>query len=752
MRVRMKRKHLLFAGASFLTVFLVFIFVLLPILEERSVDKLVAERKAHAGDKVLELIDNTTSVSRKLELIEKYVIQFGRVENQIYISAGISMWSMNEDYWSGFSLGEKAPYLHYYLENQMNKNRYSYEEATLAYADYLEKNEGREQALIFLEEKEREIAKSRDYPAEQVLLKRAMLLVEKGENEKAKQVLLDYQEQEQQRITALIEAYDHYIPFYQSEGWTRLMAEILIKENNVEEAIAVIDEWEESVAEHVEQFEEDGQVTASDRPLSLLKERITKLEQQEGGPFGSIKGTIKREDGKALEGVYVFLRDPGNVHMSGHPNYDYYVTTTNKDGFYEFKDVLPDSYQIALGFDFEHVDGYIWPAAREDWLHLPFDKEITYDITLMKLMTVQTPVNNEKLTGETITFQWEPVKNAAYYRVQVNFPVKNGTQSYYLRSYVEEEQLVVPVEELMHLGFASAYRMDDDGNFFVEPAGLLGFAASDKRYSWSVTAFDESNREITRSNGYRLNENTVGDIPFFEMPTRQLTEADSLVLAEKYDEALTLYREDIAANRFDWHALKMAARLIHFELINQKVVDAALEKEMYGYMETLAFELKIASYVEQLLNRASEKEDWEEYQKWFNEYEEIGERINYFQAYDHSQALAKQERWAEVVKWLHYSVNEDPANEFISHLLAAELVVGTDKELVKTLAAQYPLLINEYDDWSDVVANVEGNEQLQEALTSYLKGDKERFTSKSEKVKHPGNQAFLSKLREHRYY
>lgn len=42
------------------------------------------------------------------------------------------------------------------------------------------------------------------------------------------------------------------------------------------------------------------------------------------------------------------------------------------------------------------------------------------------------------------------------------------------------------------------------------------------RFSWNIEALDADGRLITRSNGYRLNEDTVGNMPFFYLKEESL--------------------------------------------------------------------------------------------------------------------------------------------------------------------------------------------------------------------------------------
>ncbi|WP_281202997.1 hypothetical protein [Cytobacillus kochii] len=91
----------------------------------------------------------------------------------------------------------------------------------------------------------------------------------------------------------------------------------------------------------------------------------------------------------------------------------------------------------------------------------------------------------------------------------------------------------------------------------VDPNTLLAFTNPNNRFSWSVDAFDEHDKLLTRSNGYRLGNDTIGHLPFFYLKTRTLTEADQLLLDKKFTEALEAYK----VNLDDKHSERMIKRL-----------------------------------------------------------------------------------------------------------------------------------------------------------------------------------------------
>lgn len=123
------------------------------------------------------------------------------------------------------------------------------------------------------------------------------------------------------------------------------------------------------------------------------------------------------------------------------------------------------------------------------------------------------------------------------------------------RSHIATNKTDVPVEDLYN--HTVGLSMSDDEPNSVDPITLLAFTNPNNRFSWSVDAFDENDELLTRSNGYRLGNDTIGHLPFFYLKMRTLTEADQLLLDKKFTEALEAYK----VNPEDKHSERMIKRL-----------------------------------------------------------------------------------------------------------------------------------------------------------------------------------------------
>lgn len=79
----------------------------------------------------------------------------------------------------------------------------------------------------------------------------------------------------------------------------------------------------------------------------------------------------------------------------------------------------------------------------------------------------------------------------------------------------------LPLETLYSVESSYSYKKFGDKEI-PDPSNLLGYADPSSRFSWSVEAYDAGGKLLTRSDGYRLNQQTMGHLPFFYLKERTL--------------------------------------------------------------------------------------------------------------------------------------------------------------------------------------------------------------------------------------
>ncbi|WP_042203941.1 carboxypeptidase regulatory-like domain-containing protein [Paenibacillus camerounensis] len=428
---------------------------------------------------------------------------------------------------------------------------------------------------------------------------------------------------------------------------------------------------------------------------SLIEEQLAALQTalQEAVKLGfnapaALSGTLTKSDGTPVARAGIFLRAESELYHSVSYDSEPYQIVTDGEGHFQFSGVIPGFYQIQLGLSFEQIDGWTWPVQSDDWIELQAGSSVIHDITLQPLLELQSPVNSQVLTGDTVQFKWEAVEGAAYYNLSTTVDDNGGLISHITRQRITDNQVAIPVTELYNSGGFST-GSSGGGWQSVSPASLLGFADPDSRFSWSIDAYDAQDRVITRSNGYRLNEETVGNLPFFYLKSRTMTAADKLVADKKPEEALEAYRSDYAANPQDDHALKMLIHLLFAKHSYSR--DAGVMNEAMTLLVKLVELRPDANFAFNLADYYLDRSDWSNYNQYYALYLELnGQEQGSYDRSLNALALMYQGKLDEARQQYALAMEADPSHRFIGSYLAAELAAGQPLESVLELSKRYP--------------------------------------------------------------
>ncbi|MDF9842104.1 MULTISPECIES: hypothetical protein [unclassified Paenibacillus] len=407
----------------------------------------------------------------------------------------------------------------------------------------------------------------------------------------------------------------------------------------------------------------------------------------------TLSGILTKSDGTPVARAGIFLRAESELYHSVQSDIEPYQIVTDAEGRFQFSGVIPGFYQIQLGFSFEQIDGWTWPVQSDDWIELKPGSAVTHDITLQPLLELQSPVNSQVLTGDAVQFKWEAVPGAAYYNLSTTVDDKGSFFSNVTRQRITYNQVEIPVTELYNSGgfSTSGFSTVEGGEGWqsVSPASLLGFANPDSRFSWSIDAYDAQGHVITRSNGYRLNEETVGNLPFFYLKSRTMTAADKLVADGKLEEALEAYHKDYAGNPQDDHALKMLIHLLFAKHSYSR--DAGTMDEAMTLLVKLVELRPDANFAFNLADYYLDRSDWSSFNKYHALYLELsGHESDSYDRFQNGVALMYQGRLDEARQQLALAMEADPGHRFIGSYLAAELAAGQPLESVLELAKRYP--------------------------------------------------------------
>lgn len=501
-----------------------------------------------------------------------------------------------------------------------------------------------------------------------------------------------------------------------------LRVELLLSSGDVHSGVAL-------VSARLEAGQGTGGGETEGNRRRQLEEALRLLEAERERVMSSrstVSGTVERRDGTTLSGVWVFLRDASIVNRSVTER-DRYRVRTGTDGGFSFEHVPPGSYQLFLGMKLEQMSGYAWAITSNDWIDVDGSSDVKYPVVLQPLLEQVAPVEDEAVSGDTLRFEWQPVTGAAYYRLNIGMEIENGWVSATYYDRVRDHWLELDKERLFDLRTGLVFETPGDWTT-IEPAVLLGFMNPDQRYFWHVEAYDAEDRMLARSNGYRLDERSMGKLPFFRLKGRTLTDEDRLVLSGRFKEALAGYELKITERPDDVHALRMAVRLREAKRLGDD--KTPMEDELLRHMQTLAELQPSVEHISRVMYAHYSRGEWKEYETQYARLVEMGaDGLSSYDRANYAGVLLQQGRYAEAKEILETAVPEDRSHRFIGHYVAAVLYVNQDASEALRVARAYPL--RSYGppllSWADLVERIQTEADASGDVLRYYKALNEKL-------------------------
>ncbi|WP_047983214.1 carboxypeptidase-like regulatory domain-containing protein [Ornithinibacillus californiensis] len=727
MRIKVKVKHLVLTVIALGILTPLFTNVIFPYVKLAVAENNISNGEKEKKQEIMELLQTTSLDTKKWEIIRDYMIEDGITGSfDVYISPSFTQWGgPDESERIYFSREEKLPFLIDYVENGPADGFLA--TAASALAIYYERDGEIEKAKQVLYDASKRFSTQKSYQSNQLLVERIRITKNHGQYKEATHYI--------EELLSTVDADD----FDMHGQIAQLRTEIILQQGNIEEAYAevteAIKEYEELYAKEQEQWPESKddsidnlvfyqQLNSLERSLRLAMEKYDK------GTVSTVSGKILRSDGTPVEGVGVYLRDENNANRSVMAE-DTYQIVTDKEGRYEFRGVIPDNYQITLGFYYDQISGWTWPLEMDEWIEVDGRENISYNITLQKLIEVKQPINQEVIKDDVIHFEWEAVEGAAYYGIGLGYEIDNGSVgSGIFKKGIRDTSIEIPIEEIYQIHGGVTFGEDD----VVDSKSLLAYTNPNNRFFWKVEAYDENDVLITSSNGYRLDDEAIKNIPIFYMKERELTNADQLLLDHKIEKALAEYKANYESNPNDIHSLQMIIRLIG---INGDGTIEKWDELAITYKEDYARKTNNPESIFDVAHYYYRQYNWEVFNKWMDVYiAEVGELSEYTQAI-YASALMKQGKHEEANKQFIEALNKDGSHRFVGHWIANELYRTGLTDKVVEIAIDYPQL-GPYEgkpDWLLLVKNIleESNkydqyeQELKEVLDIYFSGEEEEL-------------------------
>ncbi|WP_340007157.1 hypothetical protein MHH52_05560 [Paenibacillus sp. FSL K6-0276] len=698
MRIKIKVKHLV----SFVLLPASLIILLFNFLPSKAqMDKSTATQSNLARTELLQKLESTTG-SKRMELIQTNIIDkehgYDPYRYDVNISPSMSQWTNNEIHSSGLLPEDKVPLLEEYILDGPADNTRIFAAKLLAYEyDALGRKDDGDQALITASKQ----LNSNSLVAKKLAFLRAERSLNRGDTAVAEAILEQptFPSEYQEDLDA-------------QKAW--LTGRLLFTKGEAQQALAVVTDGLESYKKFwLNVHKQMSQVTSNsdkdttdngaagsssgsapeigtsetEMQLEALRSAIQSAIDMGSTSTAVVSGTLTRSDGTPVSRAGIFLRAESEVHHSITAAEPYRIVT-DADGRFEFHGVIPGFYQLQLGLSYDQIDGWTWPIQYDDWIEVKPGDVLNERIVLQPLLELQSPINQETITDQSVDFHWKAVEGAAYYRLNGGVSTVGSSFSSQIRDHITDNQVSIPVDELYYnSGFS--YSSGGEGWESIEPLSFLGFMNPEVRFSWNIEALDAEGRLITRSNGYRLNEDTVGNLPFFYLKERELTAADQLLLDKKPDQALEMYQQNAADDPQDAHALHMLVKLMLAKSSITK--DDSLEDQAIPSLQKLMQLHPNSNYAFTLTQYYFDHADWKSYNEYYSRYNELNQtNDNSYVLSINATALMHQGKLEEAREQFAMALEHDESHRFIGSYLAAELYAGESLSSIITLAERYP--------------------------------------------------------------
>ncbi|HBZ10972.1 MAG TPA: hypothetical protein DEO65_14055 [Bacillus bacterium] len=730
MKIKMKVKHIVFILISILLI----VFFISPQIQLYIAKKQAGNTNPAAKTKLLESLDSKTILdSQKWRIIQDYILNdYTANQFDVYVGPAFSQFS-HPDHAITFTWDEMLPYLNMYVKKGPIDEYFAFAAKQLA-VHY--KTIGQvDKAQDILQKASKRTAGNDSWTGQEFQLEQSEIFIEQSDYSAAKQLLqeMSSNDPENEYVQAKI---------------AQQKAKIKLRQGHVLDAYKEVNKaltkYEEMMAD---------ETPAGYEELLSMKKNIQTALTQQSHINNTVKGRIVYSDGTPVANAGVFLRSEEKVSRSVGPEEAYQVTT-DADGYFEISGVLPGSYQVALGLSFDQIDGWTWPVDMDEWLDVGEKKTITYNITLQKLIKLNSPVNQQKITDKQILFSWEKVEGADYYQLSLGADIDSGSVSTGFKSYIADNQIKVPVEEVYNHPLGVIFPGDDLST--VSPESLLAFTNTNNRFYWSVEAYSDDGELISRSDGYRLNEDTVGKIPFFYLKERNMTKADRLLLDKKLKKALAAYQSNYEKNPNDIHSLRMIVRLMGAESSDKHATE---NEKGIPYLQAYAEKANSPQAIFRLVEYYYEKQKWDSFNKWFDKYAAaVDGRLDDYDQAIYASALMKQGKLKEASERFKQVMNRDKSHRFIGSWLAVELYEGKTFEHAMAMAKEYPErpFADENRDWFYMVQALEEEsetdplyrQELKETLDLYFKNRDKDLSIWMKTTDKPAMKKFIEAVKD----
>lgn len=299
--------------------------------------------------------------------------------------------------------------------------------------------------------------------------------------------------------------------------------------------------------------------------------------------YTKVKGDLKIKgrisfNGKPMPFVQVYLQDGGKGYRTdgGH-----LVGITDINGEYETLGLGPNKYELGIGLNQNILYDKVYQNPNRRFIDLNEDME--FDFSFVSPFKIINPKPGQLLKGNKLTVEWEPVKDAEYYEVNIvsfadpsnksdgniTFPIMEDENN---NTKIKGTRALFDIEKLKELPGGLSWSGED---MIVNPSGILGMFVSNTDYPIVINAYDKYGKLLNSTAALRT---YYEDFPSIIIEG-ELTEGEKLIENKKYEEAIEYYTNILEKDSNNKEAL----------LYLSKIYMVGYEKDKSDYNKAMAY-------------------------------------------------------------------------------------------------------------------------------------------------------------------
>ncbi len=343
---------------------------------------------------------------------------------------------------------------------------------------------------------------------------------------------------------------------YLEQGQIDQSLELLDKIVDTREDVRVVKFWTQLIRGIPKFYKQFGYNTWIDADLTdygfdtdryMNSDNMDMIYRNLIGKEVNLEGVITKL-GKPMVNVMVMLRTKEDSFSTDDFEY---MTVTNKNGQYQFRDIRPGVYQIGIGLSNMRIGDVIYQTPKEDVV-IKKGEKISRDLKFSPPLKIIEPAESQVLNElKDVSIRWDDYPGASYYRLFVGVKTDEKISTHEINDNIYGTEGVLNLNrEILFFGIGYTKRG-------IEPGGILGYDHSPSTIIYGVKAFSEDGQLLARNLDPHY-------LQRFKYTGKSLSKADQLLYECKYEEAINAYEKNIQNNPDDVHSLKVLGMLYYF--------------------------------------------------------------------------------------------------------------------------------------------------------------------------------------------